>query len=274
MADISHITMPSGTVYYLKDAEVRSQLDSIKDSMSGAMEYIGTTTSELSDGATTSPIIIGTKSVTPLSGNVAIYGEEEFIWSDTDSKWHEFGSTGSLKGLAFKSSASGSVKPAGTVSKPDFTGDKGTATGSYTPSGTVKVMKGSGTANYTPSGSVSAPDVNVALSTTSIKPIDNVGTLPTCTMPKLSMTVENENLTFSWTDGSFSAGTLPTYGSAMNVATGVKSASATAPTFSGDGVDLEGEFTGDKATIESTYTPTGQVSQPTFSGTSQTVTVQ
>ena len=117
MADIKHVELPSGTTYNFVDEAGRALIAEMKDTLTGAMEYIGTTTTALSDGATTSPITIGTASITPKAGNVVIYGNKEFIWSDTDTAWHEFGSTGSLKALAFKDSASGSVKPSGSVSK-------------------------------------------------------------------------------------------------------------------------------------------------------------
>ncbi len=116
MADISKITLPSGTTYDLKDATAREQINSIKSTVTGQMHYAGVTTTALANGSTTKPIQIGGANYTQSNGDVVIYGEEEFVWSDSDSKWHEFGSTGSLKGLAFKDSASGSWTPAGTVS--------------------------------------------------------------------------------------------------------------------------------------------------------------
>lgn len=120
---------------------------------------------------------------------------------------------------------------------------------------------------------MSPPDLTVELNTTSVTPIDSVGTLPSCTLPTLSATVSNENLTLTWGAGSFSAGTLPTKGNAVTVATGVKSATASAPTFTGDGVCVVGEFQGETETINSSYTPSGTVSQPTFTGSAGTVTV-
>ena len=112
------------------------------------------------------------------------------MWSTSDNKWHEFGSTGSLKALAFKDSAS---------------------------------------ASYTPKGSVSAPSVSVAVNTASVTPITGVGTLPSFTA-----SVNDEVLTLG-----FSAGSLPTKGNAVTVATGIKSASATAPEFTGSASTIE-----------------------------------
>lgn len=126
---------------------------------------------------------MGGANYTQVNGDIVIYGEEEFIWSDSDSKWHEFGSTGSLKGLAFKDSASGSMTPAGSVA--------------------------------------------VALNTAAVTPMESAGKLPSATMPKLNVGVSNETLTLGWTDGSFDAGSLPSAGNPVSVATSVKSASFT-----------------------------------------------
>lgn len=184
MADISEITLPSGVTYDIKDATARNDISMLKGSGTGAMHYAGVTTTALANGSSTSPIKINETDYTPSNGDVVIYGQLEFVWSTSDKKWHEFGSTGSLKGLAFKDSAS---------------------------------------ASYTPAGSVSAPTVTVAVNTAKVAPITGVGTLPNFTA-----SVSNETLTLG-----FSAGSLPTKGEEVTVATGIKSASASAPAFTG-----------------------------------------
>lgn len=184
MADISEITLPSGVTYDIKDATARNDISMLKGSGTGAMHYAGVTTTALANGSSTSPIKINETEYTPSNGDVVIYGQLEFVWSTSDKKWHEFGSTGSLKGLAFKDSAS---------------------------------------ASYTPAGSVSAPTVSVAVNTAKVAPITGVGTLPNFTA-----SVSNETLTLG-----FSAGSLPTKGEEVTVATGIKSASASAPAFTG-----------------------------------------
>lgn len=184
MADISEITLPSGATYDIKDATARNDISMLKGSGTGAMHYAGVTTTALANGSSTSPIKINEADYTPSNGAVVIYGQLEFVWSTSDKKWHEFGSTGSLKGLAFKDSAS---------------------------------------ASYTPAGSVSAPTISVAVNTASVTPITGVGTLPNFTA-----TVANETLTLG-----FSAGSLPTKGEKVTVATGIKSASASEPKFTG-----------------------------------------
>ena len=238
------------------------------------MHYMGISSTAITDGSTTATLTIDGTSTTFAAadaGAVVIYGEKEYVWNGT--KWQEFGSTGSLKALAFKDSASGSYTPAGgvsqpsftgtsksvsvtgtpagsvtistgsgtanytpagTVSKPTFTGSEFTSTGTFKPAGNVTIGTGNGTANYTPAGSISVTPT-VTLNTTTVNSITAVGTLPTCTLPALSATVASETLTLSWSEGSFSPGTLPTKGSNTTVATTVKTATATG-SFTGTGV--------------------------------------
>lgn len=228
---IKSITLPSGTTYDLKDETARNAISGL----SGAMKYVGVTTTVLTDGSTATTIVINGDNHTAAAGDVAIYGDSEFVFNG--STWNEFGSTGSLKALAFKDSASGSYTPAGSVSQPTFSGSSMTSTG-----------------KFTPSGSVSAPaiSVNQAGSTTTVNSITDVGTLPS-----LTTTVTNEVLTIG-----FNQGTLPTKGSNTTVKTGDASYTASQPTFTGteDDVSVSG-------------TPAGSVTQPTFSGTAATITV-
>lgn len=260
MADISKITLPSGTTYDIKDATARELIKTLGSPTS----YLGVTTTEITDGATTSPITIGDKSITPKAGDIVAYGSSEFVWSDTESKWREFGSTGSLKALAFKDSASAAYTPAGTISQPTFTGTKATISANYTPAGTVAISEGTGTANYTPQGTVSAPTVTVTANTASIEPFGSAGTLPSFTA-----SVSGETLSLG-----FSAGTLPSAGTAVTVATGIKSATASVPTFTGTGAELKAAFTGTAGTATAEYTPAGTVSKPTFTGTAATITAK
>ena len=170
-----------------------------------------------------------------------------------------------------------SYTPAGQVSQPTFEGNSTQSTGTFTPSGSISftntnktatVSKTSGTATYTPEGSVTAPTISVktAGSTTTVNSITAVGTLPS-----LTTTVENENLTIG-----FSAGTLPTKGSNTTVKTGDAVYEASAPSFSGTGARLvtanisipsSATFSGSAGNITVTGTPSGTVSQPSFSGT-------
>lgn len=166
MADISQITLPSGTTYDIKDAQARQ-----------AKNWIGITTTALTDGATTNPITINGESVTAVEGNITSYDETEFIFNG--SAWQEFGDLSDLGALAYKDSASGS---------------------------------------YTPQGTVAAPDISVTPSTDTIKPVSDVGSMPT-------YTVSGETLIIS-------PGAVPTLGENKTFMTGA-SATATAPAFAG-----------------------------------------
>lgn len=270
LPELATITLPSGTVYRLIDEQLRA----LVDTLTSATVYLGTTTTAISDGSTVNTVVIGEETVTAKAGNIVQYGNSEFIWSDIEGKWRELGSTGSLKALAFKDSATASYKPDGTVSQPSFTGKAATLAVKTKAVGTVAISKGTGTANYTPQGTVSAPAVSVAVNTASVKPFGSAGTLPSCTLPTLEFTVTGKTLKIDWSAGSFDKGTLPTAGEAVNVAVGIKSATASAPTFTGKGAELKAEFTGTEQTTNVSYTPEGEVSQPTFNGTSATITVK
>ena len=310
---IWQITTPNGTTYDIMDAGARALIEALE----GATKWLGVTTTALTDGAETNPIIIDSESVTAENGNIVTYGSKEFIFNGT--VWQEFGDLSALKALAYKDSATGSFTPAGTVSQPTFTGEAMTSTGTFTPAGSVAAptftgeegdvsVKGTpagivsqptfsgeamtstgnftpagnitmgvdaeGTANYTPAGSVSAPaiSVNEAGATATVNSITDVGTLPSATMPTLETSVQDGNLTLSWTAGSFSAGTLPTKGADQTVKIGDASYTASQPTFSGTGVSLKGTVAGTQGAVSVSGTPAGTVSQPTFSGSEMTAT--
>ena len=241
MADISKITLPNGTTYNIKDADARSRISTLES----YSEYLGVTTTVLTDGANTNPIMINGESITAKKGEIVNYGSKEFIFNGT--VWQEFGDMSALKALAFKDSASGSYTPAGTIT---FTNTNKTATVS---------KASSGTATYTPAGSVSAPTISLktAGATASVTGIDTVGSLPSCTLPTFSYSSE----TLTITAGSYTDGTLPTKATAVTVKTGDGAYEATAPTFTGTGARLV----------------TGNISVPssaTFNGTGATITVE
>lgn len=201
---IAHITTPAGTVYDLKDAQARSDIESIQRSITGGISFIGQTTTEITDQSTTNPITISGESHTAVEGNLVVYGSKEFVFDGT--KWIEFGDLGSLGTLAFKNSASGSFTPAGNVSVED-------------PTVVLSTENKYVASSETGGGSVSA------------------GRAAQCTLPSLGMTVQNENLAFSWSDGNFTPNvptgvTLPSF-SLQSIATGVESATSGSATFTG-----------------------------------------
>lgn len=149
MADISKLTLLNGTTYDIKDAQARSDIEDIKGAIAGGVTFMGETTTALTDGATTNPITINNKSVSAIKGYLVVYNSKEFVFDG--SKWIEMGDLSVLGALAYKDSASGSFTPSGSVSKPTFTGSETTSTGNFTPAGGVTLS----TAATTSTGAVS-----------------------------------------------------------------------------------------------------------------------
>lgn len=169
---MSTLTVPvnvSGEItnvtFDVKDAYARERIAQL----GSAVYWMGVTTTTLSDGATTNPITIGGDSVTAEVGGMAQYDAIEYVWNG--SAWQEMG-RGNFGSLAFKSSASGS----------------------FTPEGSVAVTKGDD-------------------STTTVNSITAVGTLP-------YFTASGETVVFN-------AGTLPTKGTDTTVVTASGSVTAT-----------------------------------------------
>ncbi len=268
MADISKITLPTGDSYDIKDTKAREDILTIKTSLGGGIHYIGVTTTQLADDSDTATIQINDDSVTAKQGDLVIYEKLEFIYDGT--KWHEFGSTGSLKGLAFKDTATGDYTPTGSVSAPTFNGISGEVSVTGIPSGTIEISTNpdSDIVNYTPTGTISVPTTTVELGTTTVSNITNVGSLPSCTFPEY--TVKNETLTIS--EGSFDSGALPTKDN-VTVATSIKSAKTTAPNFKGTGIELKAIFNGTETASTGEFTPEGTITKPNFTGTEGKVIV-
>ena len=151
--------------YDIKDAYARERIAEL----GAALYWMGVTTTTLSDGSTTNPITINGDSVTAETGGMAQYDAIEYVWNG--SAWQEMG-RGNFGSLAFKSSASGS----------------------FTPEGSVAVTKGDD-------------------STTTVNSITAVGTLP-------YFTASGETVVFN-------AGTLPTKGTDTTVVTASGTVTAT-----------------------------------------------
>lgn len=177
MADISKVNI-GGTTYNIKDRQARLDIESLQGSLTGAMHYIGTTIdpTSIADNSTSVAYIKTDNNATAIgfysgtaptattytyngvtynvtykelkAGDTVICGKLEFVYSDIDKAWHEFGSTGSLKALAFKDNASGRYKPKGAVSS-TFSGTTKTVKHTVTNSGSV-----SASGSFTPEGTV------------------------------------------------------------------------------------------------------------------------
>lgn len=223
MPDLATLTLPSGNTYSLKDAYARNLIAELFNFHA----YLGVTTTPIEDNVTTSPVVvIAGESVTAVAGDCVTYETEEFVYSTT-GVWQKYANLTGLGALAFKNTASGDFTPSGSVSQPTFTGEAMQSTGDFTPAGTI-------------SGG------NVTLHTTQVNHITDAGEMPT-------YTVQGERLIIS-------GGAVPSF-EAVGVA---------------DAIDtvIQPTFVGTQNTVLVTGTPSGTVSKPTFTGTQGTVMVQ
>lgn len=283
---IAIINLANGEVRYVKDAEARTLISGLTERMVTAESDITTLKAAVTDGAhflgkawatqaegvtiedgsdDQTIDVVGVrpkdggeegeteeyaKSVTASAGDFVIVSATgttlEFIWDG--AAWRELGSTGTLKALAFKDSASASYTPAGdvtvgsqtaggTVSQPTFTGNEAAITGSF--SGT----QGTATGTFTPAGTVSTPTITVTPTTASF---DNVA---------ITVDDANESMTITTTSKTF-----------MTEA----SASSSQPSFTGTEGNVSATITPAGSISINSITPTGTVSQPTFEGTAHT----
>lgn len=237
------------TTYTLKDAWSREQIEEIKNALTGGVVFRGETSTALTDGATTNPITINSKSYTAVQGDLVVSANKEFVFDG--AKWIELGDLSALGDLAWKDEATGTYTPVGTVSQPTFSGSSMTSTGNFTPEGNVAVSIGSGDANYTPAGTVTQPTFTgeAMTSTGNFTPAGTVSQ-PTFTGDSMTST------------GNFTpAGTV------------------SQPTFSGSELESTGNFTPAGSVAVSVgngtanYTPAGSVSKPDITVTPTTDSV-
>lgn len=304
MAQISKITLPSGTTYDLKDAWARSQIEGLVGGE--AIIFAGVSSTALVDGGTQSPTVDGS-TVTPSAGQLYFYGTQEFVWGK-DNKWHELGSLDSLGDLAYKNTATGSFTPHGTVSQPTFTGSssavtitatdnasgnyqpKGTvstpnftgtafnSTGKFTPSGeielttsnkTATVSTTTGTATYTPGGTVGTPTISVktAGSTTTIKNPTSVTVAKTVVAAAPGETAPNNSITYY----SVSNQTLSLYQLGYTTGASITTSNVTVKDGDAEYQSSQPSWTGTGVRLV-----TGNIAVPTsaaFTGTEDDVTV-
>ena len=204
---ISKITLPTGTTYDIKDEKARADIASIINIQSG-IAFLGVTTTRLTDEATTSSIIVNGESINPQVGNLVFYGRKEFIFDGT--YWREFGDLSSLGSLASKNSASGLYTPTGTIGELTFTGTKTNLSTSFRPTGNINISTTSEDldTNFTPSGTISQPiftgsQVNITATGTpsgTVQITTGAGTInyrPGGSITKPSIRLSGEGLTSS-----------------------------------------------------------------------------
>ena len=158
---ISKVQLSDGT-YFIKDTEAHEKLAGL----TGAMHFVGTSSTDPTSAK--GPTVAGHTGAF-AAGDVVVYtpaGKQECEYVYNGSSWQEFGSTGSLKALAFKDSASGNVTVSGTAEAQVFSGNQETlehkvtgasvnVEGSYDKPNDISI-------DYTPEGTVSAPVVTLS----------------------------------------------------------------------------------------------------------------
>lgn len=117
MPEISKITLPSGTTYDIKDATARA-------SAAGSIKLKGTTTTALTDEATTNPIQINGESYTAVANDAVFYGKKEYVFDGT--KWHEFGDMSGIGEMGKVDQGTVTIKPKGTNASSTVTFSGGT----------------------------------------------------------------------------------------------------------------------------------------------------
>ena len=109
MPDISKITLPSGMTYNLKDQYARDLIAEIGN----FGEWLGVTTTAITDGSTTNPVTIDGESVTATNGDIVTYNTKEFIWSSTAGAWQKFGDLSGLGAMAYVNKGTVTITPGG-----------------------------------------------------------------------------------------------------------------------------------------------------------------
>lgn len=236
MANIYKIQLPGmAEAYDIVDAGARELINEL----SSYTDYLGVTTTALTDGATTNPITINGEPVTAKKGNIANYESKEFIFNGTT--WAEFGDLSGLGALAFEDTAVASYTPAGTMTDPTVT-----LGGTATAAAQTVTVGGTATA--------AAQDITLTSSEVSIPNVTNVGSMPTF--------VVDANGVLTITDG-----TVPTLGTAIAV-NNVTGATATASS-----VDLANVTATAQASSVDYSAMTATASGTAFTGTAATITV-
>lgn len=298
----------------LLSAADKAKLDTLISASTHALSFIGFTSTALTDGATTSTLVAAegktlTKTTGFTVGDVVFYGTKEFIWNG--SSWTEFGDGSSLRALAFKDSASGTVTIPATThthTTPSLshtvTQGSVSASGSYTPEGTVTIKDrtdincavenesggfgeqtaikriGQGTKILT---NYETWDVTIKPvgGTTSVQSMTGVGTLPTSETKNIPNVTSVGVMFKAEVVGEtlkLTAGSAPTLGTAISV-NSMKSA-GTLPTRQAVTVATAGTDKtirvvnmADWGDPESTFPTVAEMLNSSFSGTAKTVNV-
>lgn len=179
-------------------AAVASYVDGKMSGLTGGMHFKGTTTTAITDGATTKPIKINNADYTPEAGDVVLYNSAEFLWTGT--AWEILGDEGSY---ALKTNTETVIKTA-TLTKntlPTLTIDEKT----------IPNVTAVGTAPKLTVTETTIPNVTSAGSAASFTVSGGTLTLTAGSAPTLGTAIKVGSAS------GWSAGTVPTLGTAIKV---------------------------------------------------------
>lgn len=189
-------------------AATKKYVDDKTASLTGAMHFIGSTSTALTDGANTSTLVAKTtnsliRTTNFVAGDVVLYGDQEFVWNG--STWELLGDEGSY---ALKSSTDTAIKSLGFTAntKPSLT---------VTPTDIPNVTN-VGTAPSLTVTSVDIPNVTSAGSVTEASVTDGTLLITIGSIPTLGTKITVGSAS-GWNAGSTpTLGTKITVGSASN----------------------------------------------------------
>ena len=298
---VSQLTIPNSsgtgsTTYDIKDAQARTDISNLYTLIEGGVHFVGviapSPAHQISDGDTTNPVTVkdgsSTKSVTATAGDIVFQGTNEFIWDG--SAWRAFGEATGLKAFAFADTGSASYTPAGTVSKPSFTGSSSsvaiTATvsesGNYTPAGTVSTPTFEGSSstvtittadsssgNYTPKGSVSQPTFTgtAFTSTGSVDIPTSAETTLTTTPTTLTVSKASSGTTTYTPQGSVSGTAVTLNTTSVNSITAVGTLPSATYDAETENLAFSWGSLPTKGSAQTVATSVKTVTDPTFTGT-------
>lgn len=212
--------------------------------LSQALRFIGSSSTAITDGSTTATITLSDGSSVALDTNdtgvVVLYGDSEFVW--LDNKWERLGRDSSFS-LVGHTHTTNQITPAGSVSTPTITVTPNTTTvNSITGVGTLPSLTWTEkTASKIttwddgtlPTASLSGGGITEQVSSGPNRHLKLTHTNPSLVFSAGTLPVlEYSSITADEVTG-WSAGTLPTKGSNTTVVTGIKSATSSQPTFTG-----------------------------------------
>ncbi len=274
---IDKIFLPGATdPAYFADYDARQEIKSLKDAVKGGTVFCGVyTDTKMEDGGTVPAQVTpagATSARDAKAGDLIInkYGEDvsrEFVHDG--AAWRELGSTGALKALAYKDTASAAYQPAGSVSLDNVTAAGTIGLGGVTAAGSVSLDA------VTPAGTVALTGVTAGgnVSLDSVKAEGNVS----LSSVKPEGTIAGTSVSLGCSVGSVQESTycldsannelVIAFATAKSFVQSVCVSGVTDPSFTGTGMCGTATFEGTAMCGTATFTGTGMCGNATFTGT-------